>query len=161
MAKKGKEKPENAAEEKAPAKKKGGVKGFFLFMVLGLAALFMLPITLVMLCGLLPSFSALLTDRSKGRNMLVAIGALNMTGVAHIIIGLIRKGVTLDYAMQILREPSNWLIMWGGAGVGYALFAIIPPIVAQVLAIMADVKAQKLKTNQGEIEKIWGKQVKE
>lgn len=161
MAEKKKEKSKEKEKKAAPSapKKKGGM-GFLIPPVLGLAAIFFLPATLVIVCGMLPAAVIFLTDRSQGKNMAVAVGALNLTGVVNILIILAQKGLTLDYAMQILREPSNWLVMWGGAGIGYALFSFIPPVVAQVLAFMADYKIQKLKANQVELAKIWGDKVK-
>jgi hypothetical protein len=66
----------------------------------------------------------------------------------------------LDYAIRMLQDPLNWLIMWGGAGIGLALLTLIPPVVAQVLTSISEFKLQKIKVNQAEIRKIWGEDVK-
>lgn len=145
---------------KAP---KGGGKGkglFMSFIILGIAALFVLPASIVAFCGFIPTIATALTDKSRARSVTVAVGALNLTGVAYIVIQIFQKGMRLDYAMMLLQDPFNWLIMWGGAGIGLALLTLIPPIVAQVLTSISEFKLQKMKANQAEIRKIWGDDVK-
>lgn len=145
---------------KAP---KGGGKGkglFMSFVILGIAALFVLPASIVALCGFIPTIATALTDKSRGRSVTVAVGSLNLTGVAYIVIQIFQKGLRFDYAMSLLQDPFNWLIMWGGAGIGLALLSLIPPIVAQVLTTISEFKLQKMKANQAEIRKVWGEDVK-
>ncbi len=152
-------KPAKGAKGAKPAK--GGGKGLLVpFVILGVAGVFVLPATIVALGGFIPTFATMITDKSRGRSMTVAVGALNMTGVAYIVIQLFQKGMRLDYAMMLLQDPLNWLIMWGGAGIGLALLTLIPPIVAQVLTSIAEFKLLKMKANQAEIRKIWGDDVK-
>lgn len=143
-------------------KAKGNAKGSKLIalMVLGVLGLCVLPVSVVALAGLLPSLVIFMTDKSRGRSVTVAIGALNITGVAYVVINMLRKDISLDYAVRILSDPANWLIMWGGAGFGYLLLSIIPPLVAQVLTTLSEIRSQKLKANQTEIRKIWGEDVK-
>lgn len=153
---------------KAPAKKGakgaaggGKAKGLAVsFVILGIGAVFVLPATIVALCGFIPTIATMLTDKSRGRSMTVAVGSLNLTGVAYIVVQLFQKGMRLDYAMMLLQDPLNWLIMWGGAAIGLALLTLIPPVVAQVLTSISEFKLQKMKANQAEIRKIWGEDVK-
>lgn len=144
--------------------KNGGAKkgkGLFLaFLILGIGFLLVLPASIVVLAGLIPTIVMAMTDKSRGRSMTVAVGSLNLIGVAYIVIQIFQKGLRIDYAMQLLQDPLNWLIMWGGAGIGLALLSIIPPIVAQILTTISEIKLQKLKANQVEIRKIWGEDVK-
>ncbi len=154
---------------KSPAKGKGakgapaGGKGKGLwvsFAILGIGAVFVLPATIVALGGFIPTIATMLTDKSRGRSMTVAVGSLNMTGVAYIVIQLFQKGMRMDYAMLLLQDPLNWFIMWGGTAIGLALLTLIPPVVAQVLTSISEYKLQKMKSNQAEIRKIWGEDVK-
>ena len=141
------------------AKGKGGLMPAFI--ILGIGGLCVLPASIVAFCGLIPTIATTFTDKSRGRSVSVAVGALNLTGVAYIVIQLGMKGMRLDYAITLLQDPMNWLIMCGGAGIGLALLSLIPPIVAQVLTTLSEIKLQKLKANQVEIRKIWGEEVKE
>lgn len=146
------------AKGKSTGKKGGGL--FPAFLILGIGSLFVLPATIVAVAGLIPTLATAITDKSRARSVTVAVGALNLTGVAYIVIQIFQKGMRLDYAIQLLQDPFNWLIMWGGAGIGLALLTLIPPIVAQVLTAISEFKLQKLKANQAEIRKIWGEDVK-
>lgn len=161
------------AKAAAKAPPKGGAKGggkkdtgkkggglFPAFLILGIGSLFVLPASIVALAGLIPTLATAITDKSRARSVTVAVGSLNLTGVAYIVIQVFQKGLRLDYAIQLLQDPLNWLIMWGGAGIGLALLSLIPPIVAQVLTTISEFKLQKLKANQAEIRKIWGEDVK-
>ncbi len=145
------------------SKGKGTGKGrglFPAFLILGVASVFVLPASVVAAAGLIPTLVTAMTDKSRARSVTVAVGALNLTGVAYVVIQIFQKGLRLDYAMQLLQDPLSWLIMWGGAGIGMALLTLIPPIVAQVLTTLSELKLQKLKSNQAEIRKTWGEDVK-
>lgn len=146
------------AKGKGDGKKGGGL--FPAFLILGIGSLFVLPASIVALAGLIPTLATAMTDKSRARSVTVAVGSLNLTGVAYLVIQIFQKGLRMDHAMQVLQDPLNWLIMWGGAGIGLALLSLIPPIVAQVLTTISEFKLQKLKANQVEIRKIWGEDVK-
>lgn len=150
------------ATGKAGAKGAKGKKGGLLpaFLILGVGALFVLPASVVALCGFIPTLVTAFTDKSRARSVTVAVGALNLTGVFYVVLPIFQKGLRLDHAMQVLQDPLNWLMMWGGAGIGMALLSIIPPVVAQGLTAISEFKLQKLKANQVEIRKIWGEDVK-
>jgi hypothetical protein len=148
------------AKKTKPVKKKGGTL-WLAFVVLGIAGLFVLPLSMIVVVGFIPTIAMACTDKSRGRSVTVAVGALNMVGVTYLVIQLIQKGLSFDYALRLLSDPVHWLIMWGGAGLGYTLLYVIPPIVAHVLTSVSEFKIQKLKTNQDEIKKTWGKDVAE
>lgn len=149
----------NAKDSKGKGTGKGG--GLFpAFLILGVGSVFVLPASIVALGGFIPTLVTALTDKSRARSVTVAVGALNLTGVAYIVIQIFQKGTRMDYAIQLLQDPLTWLIMWSGAGIGMALLTLIPPVVAQVLTTLSELKLQKLKANQAEIRKTWGEDVK-
>lgn len=145
---------------KAGGKAKGKNGLFPAFLIIGIGSVFVLPASIVALAGLIPTLATAITDKSRAHSMTVAVGALNITGVVYIVMQVVQKGLHMDYAMQILQDPLNWLIMWGGAGIGLMLLTLIPPVVAQVLVTVSELKIQKMKSNQAEIRKIWGEDVK-
>lgn len=154
------------AEKKAPAKpektaKAGSKKGLplFVIMLLGIIGLGALPVTLILIAGLIPTLVMAFTDRNPARHLTVCVGALNLVGISFVVLQMVKKGYGLDYALQLLIRPENWAIMLGGAALGYAIHTVIPPLVAQVLAAMAEGRVGKLKTNQQDIKKSWGAEV--
>lgn len=154
------------ADKKKPAvkeekKKPPGQKGLPLFVIIllvmiGLGAL---PITLIFLAGMLPTLVMMFTEKPGQRNGTVAIGALNFVGCAYVAMMVVRKGFNLEYSINLLTDSTNWLAILGGAALGYALYKMIPPIVAQVIASMAEVRIVKLKKQQDELKKSWGQDV--
>lgn len=165
--------PEKKAEKKdakkggkdaRPGNKPGGKKGkgggLLLLIGVFVAAASALPVTIVAVPGLIPAWVMWLTDKSKGRNMLVAVGVMNLAGVAAVVLNLLHKGFSVTYAVQLLYDPANWIVMWGAAGIGYALYRLAPPMAAQVLATAAEFRAQKLRKNQEEMRRMWGEEVK-
>lgn len=156
MAKVDKKKEEKAEGKKA--KKKGGIP--LVALVLGgIAALLALPITLILVAALVPTFVLMLTDRSEKRSPTVCVGALNLSSAAVVVMQLMRTGLGFDNALALLMQPLNWLIMWAGAAVGWAILTFVPPVVAQLLAGMAEMRVVKLKKNLDEIKKNWSDSV--
>lgn len=152
----------NSAKEKNKAdksKKLGkGFSPFFLILLL-ILALAGLPVSMILFCGMLPTFIMMFTDGGKEKHRSVAVGAMNFVGTAHIILQMFKHGMGVDYAIQLLTQPLNWVVMWGGAAIGIALFTLIPSVVAQFLMLIAELKIQKLKTNLVELKKNWGDEV--
>ncbi len=157
-AKAGAKKEAKAAKGEAAPKKKGGIS-ILLLVPLAIAAVVGLPATLVALAGMVPTFVAWFTDRSPKRSMLVAVGVLNITSTLYVVLMLVIKEFSLDYAARLLSDPANYMIMWGGAGLGMALYTFVPQAVAQVLAVVAEGKIKKYREHQAELKKIWGDQV--
>ena len=165
-------KPDKKADKKggkdAKAPKASGKKGGGALLWIGIFidGAVVLPVTIIAVPGLIPGLVMWLTDRSRGRNLLVAAGTMNLAGVMAVALNLLRKtslfnfNESIPYAIQLLYDPANWIVMWGAAGIGYALFKIIPPLVAQALATAAAFRAQKLKKNQEELKRLWGEEVK-
>lgn len=143
---------------KAGAAKKGGTP-ILLLIPLFIGAVAALPATLVAIAGLVPAFVAWFTDRSPKRSMMVAVGILNLTSTLYVVLMLVTKEFSLDYAVRLLSDPANYMIMWGGAGLGMALYSFVPQAVAQVLAVLAEGKIKKYRDHQVELKKTWGDQV--
>lgn len=156
MAKAKDSKKDEGGDKKA--KKKGGIPLVALILG-GIAAMLALPITLVLAGALLPTGAIALTDRSEKRSATVCIGALNLASAVVVVMQLIRSGLSFDSALALLMQPMNWLIMWAGAAVGWAILTFVPPTVAQILAGMAEMRMTKLKKNLEDIKKNWSDSV--
>ncbi len=152
-------KPVGKTAKGVKKKGKGGLVPAFL--ILGVGAVLVLPASMVALAGLVPTLVMAMTDKSRAYSVTVAVGSLNLTGVVYVVIPVFQTGLRMDVAMNILQQPLNWLVMWGGAGLGLALLSLIPPVVAQVLTSISEFRLQRLRANQADIRKIWGDDVKE
>jgi hypothetical protein len=149
-------------KEKAPKGAKGGKKKglpLLALIPLAIAGVAALPVTLVMVAGLIPSIVIAFTDRNPKRNLTVAVVALNIASTLYVVLLLLKQGFSIDYAIRLLSQPVHFAIMWGGAGIGLALMSFVPQAVAQVLSSVAEIKIQKYRDNQNEMKKTWGDQV--
>jgi hypothetical protein len=159
MAKTEKAKPAKQAKGKGEGKKGGN--RLLAFIPLLFVAMTVLPLSMIALVGLIPTLVVLATDKSGARHMTATVGALNVAGVAAVALNLFKSGLyDFDYAIRLVTDPVNLAIMWGGAGVGTALFAFVPPMVAQALVVFSEIKIRKLKGHLADLVKMWGDEVK-
>jgi hypothetical protein len=144
----------------APKKKKGGkLSLIFFFILFILAAPFLMPTLTLILVGLLPTFVALLTDNDPQKSSTASIGAMNLAGLTPFLIDLWVKGQTMENAFQILRNPSNWLIMLGAAGVGQLIVFAVPQMMASMTFVHAESRLKLLKQNLEQLKAGWGPDV--
>ncbi|MFY9287666.1 MAG: hypothetical protein WAO98_04100 [Alphaproteobacteria bacterium] len=150
-----------AEEQKtAEGNKKGGKAGFILLMILfGLSVPFMMPTYTLLLIGMFPTFIALLTDTDKNHSSASAIGFMNAAGTTPFVIDLWMKGQTMEYVFHILREPSNWLVMLGAAGIGQLIVFAVPQAMTSVTLARAEIRLKTLKSNLEQLKAAWGPEV--
>ena len=100
------------------------VQKWILLIGLGFIIVSTLPAVLVLLIGLLPTFTILITD-PKNTNKLVIVGSFNLAGV-FIYLMSIMNNFTIHDAFSIVGDIFNLIIMLGSAGLGLILYYEIP-----------------------------------
>ena len=81
--------------------------------------LFISPATVMLLFfGLLPSFVALITDRSDGKYAMFCVLGLNFSGLFPFLANLWFKTDSIDAATNILTDVFSLFIIYGAAGFG-------------------------------------------
>ena len=146
-------KPDKATDKKP---KKAGRRGNWLFLclVMVLAAAF-LPMALVIFAGMMPTAIAYVTDRDPQKHQALTVGGLNFCGVAPFIIALWQKGNTMDAALALLAHPVAWLVMLGGAGLGWMIYFSVPPAVAAVVVRVNQARAAGLEERKKKLADSW------
>jgi hypothetical protein len=145
------------ADKKAGKKPKtSGRRGSWLFLslVMVLAAAF-LPMAAVIFCGMLPTAIAYMTDRDPHKHAALTVGGLNFCGVAPFMIALWQKGNSMDAALSLLAHPVAWLVMLGGAGLGWMIYFSVPPAVAAVVVRLNQAKAAGLEERKKKLADLW------
>ena len=156
MADKDAKKP--AAVDAAP--KRGNKLGFFTTMIMvGLISPFIMPTLTLLFLGMFPTIIALVADNDRQKSSAIAIGSLNVAGVVPFVIDLWLKGQHWDTLIQILKEPSSWLVMLGAAGVGKMIVFAVPPVLAGFATIRYELRLKTLKDNLETIKATWGPDV--
>lgn len=130
---------------------------WLLFIFLSILAFSILPAVIVLLIGLLPTITVLITD-SKNTNKLVVIGCFNLAGVFVYIISVIRH-FTMDGALNILSDIFNLIIMLGSAGIGLVLYYEIPNLFIFMSKISANKRLDNIDKRLQNISEEWGSDV--
>lgn len=161
MADEKEEKKDDKKPEAGKAEgKKRGKGGVILFMVMfGISFWFIFPTLVLVLIGMSPTFVALFTDTDRDRFASTSVGMMNAAGVAPFVIDLWVKGETMENTFQILREPSNWLVMLGAAGIGQLIYFAVPQAVALLTFSRDEARLKLLKSHLESLKEVWGPDV--
>lgn len=129
-----------------------------LMLALLIAVLTTLPVMVVLLIGLLPTFTVLITDRTN-TNKLVIVGCFNLSGVFIYLFHVI-SNFTIRDAFFIFSDIFNLIIMLGSAGLGLVVYLEVPNLFIYIYKIMAQ---KRLKTIDSQLDKLaqdWGEGIR-
>ena len=124
--------------------------------IVGGLAIFTLPTVLILGVGMLPTLGAMLTDRRKEKYATLCVGCMNFMGVLPYMVQLWTEDHSYDRAFQLIGQPFTWLVMYGAAALGWAIFFIAPGIVGMFIAIRTERRIQALRRRQRELVEEWG-----
>jgi hypothetical protein len=122
-------------------------------------ALFTIPTWIVIFFGLMPTMVALIIDRSRYRYAWIAVGGLNFAGTAPYLVDMWFGQHNIGAAINILTDPFKLIVMYGAAGMGWALCMAFPPIVGAFIDVAAQRKIASLRGDQQKLISLWGKEV--
>lgn len=137
---------------------KGGFGLILIMTLVGALVPFGLP-TLLICIGLLPTMIALFVDTDAEKSSTAAVGFMNVAGVAPFLIELWSKGQSMEAAVQIVRQPMTWLVMFGAAGIGQLILFVVPPFVAAFTVGRLESRLKVLQEAQTQLRDIWGPHV--
>ena len=148
-----------AAKGSKGGAKKGGLGLSVLGFLILLLGLMMMPTSLLLVAGMIPTFIALLTDADPRKTSAVSVGALNLAGILPFEIMLWTDNNTVPHALQILESLETWLGMYGAASLGAVIYYGIPPIIGGFIAHRSAMRAQELQRRQAALREAWGPDV--
>ncbi|WP_029009824.1 hypothetical protein [Azospirillum halopraeferens] len=143
---------------KRPTRKKRGGPWLFLLLILP-AALVVLPTTIVFGLGMIPTIVAYVIDRDPDKSAPITVGGLNFCGCMPFAIDLWKNGHTMGVALKVFADPLAWLIMYGAAAIGWALYYGIPPAVASAEILRAEKRVETLRAQKAKLVQEWGPDV--
>lgn len=127
----------------------------FVAIILGVAV-FTLPTVLVLGIGMLPTLGAMLSDRRREKYATLCVGAMNFTGVLPFLIKLWTEDHSYEHAFAVIGDPITWLIMYGAAALGWAIYFVAPGIVGMFIGMRTEQRIQKLRRRQRDLVEEWG-----
>ncbi|MFM2044651.1 MAG: hypothetical protein RLY86_3227 [Pseudomonadota bacterium] len=141
-----------------PPRRRSG--GLLIFLVLVLPfGLLVLPTTVMLLAGLIPTVVAYIVDRDPDKPACLSVAAMNLCGIMPFLIKLWREGHTADLAFGLLAQPTTWLVMYGAAGIGWGIYYLVPPIVTGLSVSRDEATIRQLEEQRALLVKDWGPEV--
>lgn len=113
-----------------------------------------LPVVVVLLIGLLPTFTVLVTDRSN-TNKLIIVGCFNLAGVFIYLFHVINNFTVRD-AFFILSDIFNLIIMLGSAGVGLIVYCEVPNLFIYLSKAAAQKRLKTIDASLAKLSDEWG-----
>ncbi|WP_395020537.1 hypothetical protein [Dongia sp.] len=151
-------KPNAKAAAAPPAPKK---RGPWLYICLAMPlALVLLPSTLVMLAAMVPTLVARIVDPAPGRQLTVTVGSLNFAGALWFMHDLWSAGQSFSAIMPTLSDMIGWLAALVGAGMGWALYSLMPIVTRSIATTKSNLRLSRLRKSQEALVEEWGDPVR-
>jgi hypothetical protein len=139
----------------ANAASSAATKTIMFVLVAGGAVMF-LPSMMLLVVGMTPTMAAWLTDRRREKYATLCVGCMNFTGVLPFLIELWTQDHTYEHAFQVISSPFTWLVMFGAAAIGWAIYFVAPGLVGMFIAMRADQRVERLRRRQRDLVEEWG-----
>ncbi|MDP7379818.1 MAG: hypothetical protein QGF33_00475 [Alphaproteobacteria bacterium] len=120
---------------------------------------FLVPAVMFMAAGMAPTFVAAAIDRRAERFRTLCVGGLNFLGVLPFTVQLVSDGHTFEMAFSLLGNTWIWLAILSSAAVGWAIFAVVPTVVALLYVQHLQRRITRLQQRQGRLTDQWGPEV--
>jgi hypothetical protein len=124
-----------------------------------LGALSVLPLSLILVPGLIPTVVVLFIDRSHPRYLTYTVGAMNFAGTAPFLFAVIHAGFRITDAAAQLGEPYAWLVMYGAAAAGWLISYSTPSLARMVVELQIAQKRRALEALAAAVREEWGEEV--
>ncbi|MDB5477527.1 MAG: hypothetical protein JWM96_22 [Alphaproteobacteria bacterium] len=144
----------------APKPKKSNRMGsVVLALIFALMAVKLLPTTLVIMIGLIPTAAAYIADTSKARDLGATVLAMNVAGMFPALLKLWHGPHTSPRALEIMTQPLMLLMVLIPAGFGWLLFYFVPYLISGLMRRKAEARIKSLEEYQEELVTKWGSEV--
>ncbi len=118
-----------------------------------------LPSTVMLMIGMLPTPFAVLVDRTKGKNKVITVGAMNLAGCSPFLFELWMQDHSFHKSMEIITDPFAIVVMWSAAAVGYVVNWAMTGIVSASLYQRGQSRLKSIQKSQKELVERWGPEV--
>jgi hypothetical protein len=132
----------------------------FLYVLIAAGVSFaIIPTIVVLSVAMLPTGVAFLVERGKGWYCGATVGSLNLAGAAPYLVDLWVDNHTVDGAIDVIPNVWAYLIIYGAAGFGWAIYSTMPAVVGSFMAMGAGRRIAALRDQQKELVQKWGPDV--
>ena len=132
----------------------------FLYLLMAIPiGLMVIPTVIVLAVALVPTGVAFVVERGKGYYGGLTVGAMNLAGAMPYLTDLWFKGHTVPAAIGIITNVFAWMMFYGAAMFGWAIYATTPSIVSAFMAMTAGHRITAMRAQQRELVQKWGPDV--
>jgi len=124
------------------------------------AAIVSLPSVVLLAVGMIPTLVAYIIDEDEEKLAPVTVGALNFAGVLPLLFELWQGGSSMQQLKSLGASPAHWLLMYGAAAFGWAIYFAVPPVVGSTLIAKRQAKVETLRAAQMKLIGAWGEDVR-
>jgi hypothetical protein len=128
-------------------------------MIIMVAALLVLPTTVMLCIGLMPTLGAFFIDKTRSKSFTLCIGAMNLAGLSPYITELWQGENNIANALRIIIDARHLIIVFGCAAIGYAIDWAVSGIVSSIMLETTKNRIKNSEDRQKELIKRWGKEV--
>ncbi len=141
---------------------KGGKSGMILIVSLGLFAMLAIglgspSLLIFMIIALGPTVGAGLADRDPEKHAAIAVGAMSLAAMIPLVLSQFTAKSGSGY--YVLYDPFAWLSVYGAAGVGWAIHAVVPAVTVTLSDLRAEWRRKDLLKLQDDLQEEWGPEV--
>lgn len=130
-----------------------------LLSAMALTAVAVLPTTVIFFIGMMPTFVARISDKTKQRTRVLTVGFMNFAACFPFWFKLMQSGHKFDVAVSLVADPFNIIVMYGGAAVGYLIEWGLSGFVAGMMVQKGHRRLEYIKKTQEELITRWGREV--
>ena len=109
--------------------------------------------------ALVPTGVAFIMERGKGYYGGLTVGAMNMAGTAPYLADLWSQGHTISVALGIITNVFAWMMFYGAALFGWAIYSTTPAAVSAFMTMTSGHRITALRAQQRELVQKWGPDV--
>ena len=120
---------------------------------------FLLPSVMFLVVGMIPTLVVAAIDRRAERFRTLCVGALNLLGVLPFTVQLVADGHTFEMAFELVNNVWIWLAILSSVAVGWAIFAVVPGVVALIYVQHLQRRVARLRHRQNRLTDQWGPEV--
>jgi hypothetical protein len=133
---------------------------FFLYLLIAIPiGLMAVPTVIVLSVALVPTAVAFVVERGKGYYCGLTVGCMNLAGAMPYLTDLWFKGHTVPAATAIITNVFAWMMFYGAAMFGWAIYSTTPSVVSTFMTMTAGRRITTLRDTQRELVQKWGPDV--
>src|SRR5262245_27870704 len=117
-------------------------------LLLIVSAIVILPTTIVVTFGLVPSFAALVVDEGRPRYLFRTVLGMSTAALLPYVERLWLGGHHLHAAFAIVGDLYAWLAIYGAAAVGWLAYMAAPAVVSAAREVLSERRVAKLRARQ-------------